>query len=147
VTDADAVTGGLQLTTRELVVSTTQRVEVVDLTDQLAAAVQASGARHGLVHVAALHTTVALFVERPETVDAALARMVEPEAGSPWVPPAAARGAGGAPPFGHAISLQVAEGRLVLGDWQRVLLAEWDGPRPRQLRVQVWGVADGTRPR
>jgi len=29
---------------------------------------------------------------------------------------------------------------VVLGQWQRILMAELDGPRPRTLRVQVMGV-------
>jgi thiamine phosphate synthase YjbQ (UPF0047 family) len=30
---------------------------------------------------------------------------------------------------------------VVLGQWQRILMAELDGPRTRTLRVQVMGVA------
>ena len=30
----------------------------------------------------------------------------------------------------HSLSLQVSGGEIVLGQWQRVLLAEFDGPRP-----------------
>ena len=41
MTDADAAIGGLQITTRDLVVFTTQRVEVVGLTEQLTDAVLA----------------------------------------------------------------------------------------------------------
>jgi len=44
VTDADAATGGLRVTTRDLVISTTQRAEVVGLTEQLTDAVRASTA-------------------------------------------------------------------------------------------------------
>jgi thiamine phosphate synthase YjbQ (UPF0047 family) len=29
----------------------------------------------------------------------------------------------------------------VLGQWQRVLMAELDGPRARSLRVQVFGIS------
>jgi len=29
----------------------------------------------------------------------------------------------------------------VLGQWQRVLVAELDGPRARSVRIQVMGVA------
>jgi len=42
--------------------------------------------------------------------------------------------------LGPAITLQIAGGDLVLGQWQRVLLAELDGPRARSLRVQVMGL-------
>ncbi|MBM42139.1 MAG: hypothetical protein CL483_09485 [Acidobacteria bacterium] len=44
MTDADAATGGLRVTTRDLVISTTQRAEVVGLTEQLTDAVLASTA-------------------------------------------------------------------------------------------------------
>ena len=43
--------------------------------------------------------------------------------------------------LGHSLTLQVTGGELVLGQWQRVLLAELDGPRARTLRVQVMGLA------
>jgi secondary thiamine-phosphate synthase enzyme len=42
--------------------------------------------------------------------------------------------------LGHSVTLQVSGGEPVLGQWQRVLLAELDGPRTRSLRVQVTGV-------
>ena len=42
--------------------------------------------------------------------------------------------------LGHSLTLQVSGGEVVLGQWQRVLMAELDGPRARTLRVQAWGV-------
>ena len=35
----------------------------------------------------------------------------------------------------------VANGRLALGRWQRIFLVELDSARPRELVVQVWGLA------
>ena len=43
--------------------------------------------------------------------------------------------------LGHSLTLQVSGGELVLGQWQRVLAAELDGPRSRTLRVQMMGVS------
>jgi secondary thiamine-phosphate synthase enzyme len=42
--------------------------------------------------------------------------------------------------LGHSLTLQISGGDLVLGQWQRVLMAELDGPRERTLRAQVWGI-------
>jgi len=42
--------------------------------------------------------------------------------------------------LGHGLTLQVTGGEIVLGQWQRILMAELDGPRPRTLRVQLMGV-------
>ena len=44
--------------------------------------------------------------------------------------------------LGHSLTLQVSDGELVLGQWQRVLMGELDGPRARTLRLQVWGIAE-----
>jgi thiamine phosphate synthase YjbQ (UPF0047 family) len=46
--------------------------------------------------------------------------------------------------LGHSLTLQITGGEVVLGQWQRVLVAELDGPRSRSLRVQVMGIADRT---
>ncbi len=37
--------------------------------------------------------------------------------------------------FGPGLILPVEDGRLLLGTWQRIFLAEWDGPRSRTLAV------------
>lgn len=44
----------------------------------------------------------------------------------------------GAEPPG-AETIPVAGGRLVLGQWQSVLLVDADGPRPRRVGVQLVG--------
>ena len=44
--------------------------------------------------------------------------------------------------FGNAsVSLIIRDGRLVVGQWQKVALLEFDGPRPREVLVQVMGVS------
>ena len=43
--------------------------------------------------------------------------------------------------LGHQLTLQVSGGEIVLGQWQRILLAELDGPRSRTMRLQVMGAS------
>jgi secondary thiamine-phosphate synthase enzyme len=43
--------------------------------------------------------------------------------------------------LGHSLTLQISGGEIVLGQWQRILMAELDGPRARTLRAQVLGVS------
>ena len=45
--------------------------------------------------------------------------------------------------LGHAVTLPLSGGEIVLGQWQRILMGELDGPRSRSLRLQVMGVAGG----
>ena len=42
--------------------------------------------------------------------------------------------------LGHSLTVQVSGGEVVLGQWQRVLLAELDGPRTRTLRLMALGI-------
>jgi secondary thiamine-phosphate synthase enzyme len=132
-----------------LTVSTTERIESVDLTDRVRAAVAACGVRDDLVSVCSLHTTAAVLVTRSDgTLLPALQRALEgdPSPGGDWMSAETPGGAG--PPdatahlgmlmLGHSLTLQISAGESVLGEWQRVLLA-WTG-RARQLRLQLWGL-------
>jgi secondary thiamine-phosphate synthase enzyme len=40
---------------------------------------------------------------------------------------------------GPGETLLVEDGRLVLGTWQRLFLAEWDGPRTRTIAYRIIG--------
>ncbi len=43
--------------------------------------------------------------------------------------------------FGHpSVSLIVREGELVLGQWQKIALLDFDGPRRREVLAQVMGI-------
>jgi len=39
--------------------------------------------------------------------------------------------------MGASVMIPVAEGRLALGTWQSVYFCEFDGPRSRQVQVQI----------
>jgi secondary thiamine-phosphate synthase enzyme len=43
--------------------------------------------------------------------------------------------------LGHSLTLQISGGEVVLGQWQRILMAELDGPRARTLRIQLFGIS------
>lgn len=42
--------------------------------------------------------------------------------------------------LGQTLCLQVRNSAVLLGKWQSILLAEFDGPRSRSLSVQVSGI-------
>ena len=41
--------------------------------------------------------------------------------------------------IGHSVDILVHDGRLMLGTWQGIMLAEFDGPRSRKIYVQIQG--------
>jgi secondary thiamine-phosphate synthase enzyme len=121
-------------------VRTTRREQWLDITDQDAAAIPAGAA--GLCQVFVPHTTAAVTINEnadPSVVDDILARM------SRLVPAdggySHAEGNSDAhiktSLFGSSVLVPVEGGRLALGTWQGIYFCEFDGPRARQVHVQV----------
>lgn len=147
-----------------LTVATSQPTEFVDLTDALARAVAESGIDTGMLAVQTAHTTTGLVVNEGEALlhedfRALLARLAP--LGVAYRHDDLARRRDVAPDEprnGHAhcralllpasVCLTIVDGRLALGRWQRVFLAEFDGPRERAVTIVALGAPHGAgRPR
>jgi len=125
-----------------LSVRSRQRLEMIDVTDQVQRAVSEMGVEEGLCTVYVPHTTAAVTVN--EGADPAVCRDIL-ESLSKWIPQ---RGdyhhtEGNADAhikvalLGSSQTIMVTGGRLRLGTWQRVFLCEFDGPRSRSLWVKA----------
>ena len=148
-----SATGGLVVHAQTLGLRTTERVELVDLTERIAGVVETSGIREGLVSLWSLHTTCALFINENQSalhadikqfLESTVSRTGNWRHNDPEHSDCDRNNADAhlrAMLLGHSLTLQVTSGELVLGQWQRVLAAELDGPRIRSIRVQVQGVA------
>jgi secondary thiamine-phosphate synthase enzyme len=148
-----AAGGGVVVRAEPLLVKTGQRVELVDLTERVGEMVRRSGVREGLASVWSMHTTCALFVnETQAALHADIKRFLEEIVArdAAWMhndPEHSdcdrmnADSHLRAMLLGHSLAVQVSAGDLVLGQWQRILAAELDGPRERTLRVQIIGIA------
>ncbi|MGE5243440.1 MAG: secondary thiamine-phosphate synthase enzyme YjbQ [Betaproteobacteria bacterium] len=149
---ASATAGGLTIHGETLVVQTDQRIELVDLTGRIMEFVRRFEVREGLVSIWSMHTTCALFINEFQTallsdIRRFLEQMVARDAEWMHNDPAHsdcdrmnADSHLRALLLGHSLTLQVSGGEVVLGQWQRILMAELDGPRARSLRVQIWGI-------
>ena len=151
-TSADS--GSFVVRADTLTIETAARIELVDLTDRLSAFLERAGVREGALSVWSLHTTCAVFInEAQRALHADIKRVLEQiiERDTDWMhndpqhsdcdrcnADAHLR----AMLLGHSLTLQVSGRELVLGQWQRVLAAELDGPRVRTLRLQVLGIAN-----
>ena len=147
-----AASGPFRVSADSLTLDTHERLEIIDVTERLAAFVHACGIREGLAHVTSLHTTCTVFINENQAallqdIRNFLEEMVPQDGG--WVhndpehsdcDRANADAHLRALFLGHGVSLQVSGGEPVLGQWQRVLVAELDGPRVRTLRVSVMGL-------
>jgi secondary thiamine-phosphate synthase enzyme len=137
-------------------IATERPTEFVDLTDSLERLVAGAGLTVGFVNVQTLHTTTALVVNEHEPLllddFAALLESAAPCDAAYRHDDATVRRVNLTPGErrnGHAhcralllgatACFNVVNGRLVLGRWQRVFLAELDGPRPREISVLMLG--------
>ena len=149
---ASATVGGLTIHGETLVVQTQQRIELVDLTKTVMEFVRKFNMREGFVSLWSMHTTCALFINEFQValltdikrfLEQMVARDAEWMHNDPEHSDCDRMNADShlrALLLGHNLTLQVSGGEVVLGQWQRILMAELDGPRARTLRIQVWGI-------
>jgi secondary thiamine-phosphate synthase enzyme len=124
------------------------RVEMIDITEELQRALVASGIRDGLCLVYVPHTTAAVTIN--EGADPMVRRDLMAHL-SRWVPHRGdyrhAEGNADAhikvAALGQSQALIVEGGRMQLGTWQRVFLCEFDGPRVRTVWVKLVAASTG----
>ena len=150
---ASAKVGGVIVHGETLVIQTDQRIELVDLTNRVMEFVRRFNISEGLVSLWSMHTTCALFINEFQTallsdIKRFLEHMVARDAdylhNDPKHSDCDRMNADShlrALLLGHSLTLQVSGGEVVLGQWQRILMAELDGPRARSLRLQIFGVS------
>ena len=147
------------VTMRRLAFETSESIQFLDITDEVANAVRSTGVRDGIVTIVSRHTTMAVRIQEAEPLlledllsflrrlapanlhyqhnDFRIRthHMHDDES-----------------PNGHSHCLQfllgtsetvpVEGGELLLGEWQRIFLVELDGPRAkREVLIQTVGVA------
>jgi secondary thiamine-phosphate synthase enzyme len=125
-----------------LTVATSRAMELVDITEQVAAALGASGVKSGICHLYNPHTTAALTINEGADPDVrsdiimALKKIIpfelpydHAEGNSPSHVLASL--------FGASETVFVDQGRLLLGTWQKIYFCEFDGPRTRKVQVRI----------
>ncbi len=128
----------------QLTVRSDARVDTVDITGRVRAAVTRSKIRDGMCVVASTHTTAAVFLN--ENADPDVRRDLLAKLATLVPRDDEFRHAEGnadahikAVLVGNDVTLSVRDGELVLGTWQGIFLAEFDGPRERHAIVTIVG--------
>jgi secondary thiamine-phosphate synthase enzyme len=131
---------------------TSDRMQLLNITDRMNDLVRKSGVRDGIIHLQSLHTTTAVFLN--EWQDALLGDVKEFFDGvveqdqyyrhnDPELSDCERKNADShlrGMLMGQTLSLQVRNAAVLLGTWQSIIFAEFDGPRSRSLAVQISGV-------
>lgn len=147
-----AASGGVRIFNRIVDWITNDRMQLINITDRINEVVRKSGIRDGLVHLQSLHTTTSVFINEWQDallhdVKTFLEDVVNRDNGWRHNDPAYSdcerqnadshlRGM----IMGQSLCLQVRNSAVLLGTWQSIILAEFDGPRSRSVSVQVSGI-------
>ena len=132
--------------TEYLTFTTKKQREYVNITGDVAEAVDRSGVREGLCLVSAMHITAGVFVNDDEPgfradLTATLER-IAPE-GADYRHHETGETNGDAHLknilTGSQVTLPITKGALDLGPWQQVFYAEFDGRRRKRVVVKVIG--------
>jgi secondary thiamine-phosphate synthase enzyme len=125
--------------------------QFIDITDEVQSRIREAGIENGLAIVASQHTTASIVINEHEPellkdLDLFLGELAPTE--GTYAHNAVPCGPG-EQPNGHAhcqalllsasASVPVADGRAILGRWQRIFLVELDCARPRRVTLVVLG--------
>lgn len=125
----------------------TSRSGLIDITDQVAAALGETGITDGIALVSVPHSTASITVVSPwdvlglEDVHDEIVRLVPTRIDfkHQYDTPQDAAGHVKAAIVGHSRCFFVEEGKLGLGHSQKIYFWEFDGPRKRSVQVKVIG--------
>jgi len=125
-----------------LTIKTNSQKEIIDLTDQVNQIIAESKFEEGICHLFLTHTTAALTTgevgegtaeDLLEVAEKIIPKIDFRHAHDPshaWSHMASSL-------IGPSLVIPVKDGKLVLGTWQSVLLVELDGPKERQVAVNL----------
>jgi secondary thiamine-phosphate synthase enzyme len=123
----------------QIEVRTASHRQMVDITRQVATAIE--GAGDGICHVYVPHTTASVVINEHADPDVARDLIAAYEAMIPKIRFAHAEGNSDAhlmsTVLGGSVTVPVENGRLRLGTWQGIFFVELDGPRSRKVWVSV----------
>ncbi len=128
--------------TRTITIRTSRRTELKDVTAEIQSAVRDSGCANGMCWLYVPHTTAGVLINEGDDpavardIEAAFDRLIPRDAGYQHLEGNADSHIKTAL-VGSSESVWIENSRLVLGRWQAVFFADFDGPRTRELHLKI----------
>jgi secondary thiamine-phosphate synthase enzyme len=135
----------MKVLTKDFHISTRNRCEFVDITDEVTSLVNKAGVKEGDAFVYCPHTTAGITINEnadPSVVHDILLTLEELV---PHLRAGYRHDEGNSDAHckssivGCSTQVLIKDGRLSLGTWQGIFFCEFDGPRSRSFTVQVKG--------
>ena len=136
----------MKFLTEYMTFNTKKRREFINITRDIDKTLQKSGIKEGMILVSAMHITSGIFVNDAEPglhkdIEEWLLKLI-PE-GHDYYHHRTGEVNGDAHLrnilIGHQITIPVTDGKLDLGQWQKIFYAEFDGQRSKRLIIKVMG--------
>jgi len=132
----------------EFKVKTPEREVILDISNEISDIVRKSNIKDGVCRIFIPHTTAGITIN--ENADPSVIKDI-----SSYLRKLVPKGGGLGYSFrhgegnsdahikctltGHSVDVLIHEKRLMLGTWQGIMFAEYDGPRNRRVMVQIQG--------
>ena len=125
-------------------VSTTKRIDLIDISAQVQKVINESKVKSGIVTVYVPHTTCGITIN--EGADPDVVRDIKYQLGKLIPYQQGYRHLEGNADshiktclVGSSENIIIEDGRLVLGTWQSIFLCDFDGPRTRKVHINILG--------
>lgn len=128
----------------QLEVATKSRMQLIDISERVAQAVEEAKIEEGILHLFVPHTTAGILLN--ENDDPAVAQdilnlleKIAPRQGNYQHTEGNADSHIKTALVGSAAAVPIQKGKLAFGTWQGIFLCEFDGPRQRRVLLQLMG--------
>ena len=127
-----------------ITIKTKERIEIVDITEDVQNLVSKSDVKDGIAVVYTTHTTTAIIINEAERglmddIINVIQKIVPQNSYKHNRIDNNADAHLRAVILGNSVVVPVTNGKLDLGTWQRIMFVELDGPRNRRVLVRVVG--------
>lgn len=124
-------------------IRTDEKRQLVDITENIEREIAKSKLAEGIIIIFARHTTCGLMIsEMEDNLEKDLLNYFENE--GPKGPFSHSHGGESHTPshilsatIGQSVSIPIRDSRMLMGTWQRICFAEFDGPREREIIIQI----------
>lgn len=123
--------------------TTSHHSEMIEITSELEQWISETGVTNGILTVSSLHTTAGITVNENADPDVKTDMLMRLDDIYPWEHPKDQHGEGNTAAHlktstvGHAQTIIVSNGELMLGTWQGVYFCDFDGPRRRKYHATL----------
>jgi secondary thiamine-phosphate synthase enzyme len=129
---------------KTLRINSNRQVEMIDITRDVCSAICASAVTDGLAVIFTPHTTAAITINENADPDVCRDMVMEINKIVPSQDDYRHLEGNSAAHiksslFGASETLIISNGKIVLGTWQGIYFCEFDGPRHRQVQIQIVG--------